>query len=316
MGFPLGSLIRGIAGAGLSTLGNLAGSSFSYEQQKKLAEQQFNYNKQLMQMQQDYNNPVTQMNYWRDAGVNPYAVVGDTTSISGSSVGQGSSPNLSNMGSQAVEAFNQAYTVDAQRQQLLGNARAALSQSKQLDADALKKLSEVKGIDIQNDILKYQANDFKNKINLENKLMMSQIAALDTEATLNELRASMQVAENKNYQNLINQQLAESAARIKLMFNQGELTKAQAVQCLAGAMLANAQTIGVNISNKTANALSLDFIEKFCLDIDEQKERIKHYGKENDWYEWNHSIGSALNGLGLFISPSTFVGRSVVKGFK
>lgn len=312
----LGSLISGVAGAGLSTLGNLVGSSSTYNQQKNLAEQQFNYNKQLLQMQQDYNNPVTQMNYWRAAGVNPYAVVGNTTSISGSSVGQGSAPNLSNMGSQAVQAFDQAYTVDAQRQQLLGNARAALSQSKQLDADALKKLSEVKGIDIQNDILKYQANDFKNKINLENKLMMSQIAALDTEATLNELRSSMQVAQNKNYQNLINQELAESAARIKLMYNQGELTKAQAAQCLAGAMLANAQTIGVNISNKTANALSLDFIEKFGLDMDEQRERIKHYGKENDWYEWNHSIGSALNGLGLFISPSTFVGRSVVKGFK
>lgn len=92
--------------------------------------------------------------------------------------------------------------------------------------------------------------------------------------------------------------------------------RSKAVDAMAGAILKKAQAVGVNISNKTANALSLDYIEKFGLDIEEQKERIKHTGKENDWYEWNHSIGSALNGLGLFISPSTFVGRSVVKGFK
>lgn len=319
MPFPLGTLISaagGLLSSGISTLGNIAGANKSFDFQKELAAQQFEYNKQLLQMQQNYNSPSNQIAMYRNAGINPYAALGNNTSVGTSSVGQGSAPNLSNIGSQAVDAFNNAYTVDSQRQQALSNARAALSQSKQLDADALKKLSEVKGIDIQNDILQFQANDFKQKINLENKLIMSQIAATDTEATLNELRSFKQVAENANYRAVVTQQLAESAARIKLMYNQGQLTKAQAAQCLASAMLSNAQTVGVNISNRMANSLSFDYIEKFGLDMDEQRQRIKHYGKENDWYEWNHSIGSALNGLGLFISPSTFLGRSVVKGFK
>lgn len=294
-------LFDGILGAGVATIGNLVGNGISYKQQKSLAADQFNYNKQLMQMQQDYNNPANQMKMYRSAGVNPYATLGNNTSVGSSSVGQAQAPSAAALGSQAVDAFKNAYTVDSQRQQALSNARAALSQSKALDADALKKLSEVKGIDIQNDILKFQANDFKQKINLENKLVMSQIAALDTEATLNELRSFRQVAENANYKAIVNQQLAESAARIKLMYNQGELTKAQAVQCFSSAMLSNAQTVGVNISNRMANSLALDYIEKFGLDIKEQKERIEQQGKENNWYEFNHSIGSLLNGLGLFI---------------
>lgn len=296
----LGSVATGILSGGISTLGNLAGAGKQFDYQQQLAAQQFNYNKQLLQMQMDFNNPVNQMNMYRSAGINPYAALGNNTSVGSSSVGQGTAPNMSNIGSQAVDAFNAAYTVDSQRQQMLANARSALSQSKALDADALKKLSEVKGIDIQNDILQSQAQDFKNKINLENKLVMSQIAATETQATLNELLGVKQIAENANYRTIVNQQLAESASRIKLMAQQGELTKAQAVQCLAGAMLANAQTVGVNISNRTANSLALDYIEKFGLDIKEQKERIEHYGKENSWYELNHSIGNILNGIGLF----------------
>ena len=299
----LGSLIPalgGILSSGISTLGNLAGAGKQFDYQQQLAAQQFNYNKQLLQMQMDFNNPANQLNMYRNAGINPYAALGNNTSVGTSSVGQGTAPNLSNIGADAVNAFNAAYTVDSQRQQMLANARSALSQSKALDADALKKLSEVKGIDIQNDILQTQAQDFKNKINLENKLIMSQIAATDTQATLNELLGVRQIAENANYRTIVTQQLAESAARIKLMAQQGELTKAQAVQCLAGAMLANAQTTGVNISNRTANALALDYIEKFGLDIKEQKLRIEHYGKENSWYEINHSLGNLLNGISLF----------------
>lgn len=312
----LPSAALGLLSGGISTIGNLLGAGSQFRNQQKLAAQQFDYNKQLLQMQMDYNNPVNQMSMYRKAGINPNAVLGNTTSVGTSSVGQGSSPDLSDIGSQAVAAFNSAYNVDSQRQQMLANARSALSQSKALDADALKKLSEVKGVNLQNDILQTQAQDFKNKINLENKLVMSQIAATETQATLNELLGVRQIAENANYRTMVTQQLAESASRIKLMAQQGELSKAQAVQCLAGAMLANAQTVGVNISNRMANSLALDYIEKFGLDIKEQKERIEHAGKDNQWYEFNHSIGSILNGMGLFISPSSSIGRKIVSGFK
>lgn len=310
------SLFDGILGAGLSTIGNLVGNNISFSQQKQLAADQFNYNKQLMQMQIDYNKPSNQMLEYRKAGINPYAALGNNTSVSSSSVGQSSAPNLGMLGSDMMQAFNQSYQADAQKQALEANAINALTQGKNNEADTIKKLSEKKNQDIKNDILSYQADDFKQKSALENNLIRSQIAETEAKAVMYELLATKQVAENANYQKLVEQDLAESVARIKLMQQEGRLSQAQAIDAMAGAILKKAQAVGVNISNKTANALSLDYIEKFGLDIDEQKERIKHYGKENDWYEWNHSIGSALNGLGLFISPSTFVGRSVVKGFK
>ena len=309
-------IFNGLVGAGLSTIGNLVGNGISFNQQKQLAADQFNYNKQLMQMQMDFNKPSNQMLEYRKAGINPYAALGNNTSVSSSSVGQGSAPNLGMLGSDMMQAFNQAYQADAQKQALEANAISALTQGKNNEADTIKKLSEKKNQDIKNDILAYQANDFKQKSALENNLIRSQIAETESKAVLYELLSTKQVAENANYQRLVEQDLAESIARIKLMQQEGRLSQAQAVDAMAGAILKKAQAVGVDISNKTANALSLDYIEKFGLDMDEQKERIKHYGKENDWYEWNHSIGSALNGLGLFISPSTFVGRSVVKGFK
>ena len=134
----LGSLIpaaAGILSSGISTLGNLAGAGKQFDYQQQLAAQQFNYNKQLLQMQMDFNNPVHQMSMYRDAGINPYAALGNNTSIGSSSVSQGTAPNMSNIGSQAVSAFNSAYTVDSQRQQMLANARSSLSQSKALELE-------------------------------------------------------------------------------------------------------------------------------------------------------------------------------------
>lgn len=310
------SLFSGILGAGVSTIGNLVGNGISFNQQKQLAADQFNYNKQLMQMQMDFNKPSNQILEYRKAGINPYASLGNNTSVSSSSVGQGSSPNMGMLGSDMMQAFNSAYQADAVREQTKANSLAALSQSKQLDADAAKKASETKNQDLKNDILQYSSKDMKEKQALENNLIRSQIAETESKAVMNELLATKQVAENENYRKIVEQDLAESVARVKLMEKEGRLSEAQAAEAIAGAILKKAQAVGVDINNKTANSLALDYLEKFGLDMQEQKEDIKHKQKDNDWYEWNHSIGSALNGLGLFISPSTFVGRSVVKGFK
>ena len=79
---PISDLGAGLVSSGISTAGNLFGgllsSGISYRYQRKLAEQQFQYQKQLNQMAMDYNSPQTQMNMWRDAGINPYAVVGNS----------------------------------------------------------------------------------------------------------------------------------------------------------------------------------------------------------------------------------------------
>ena len=73
----LSALGAGLISAGVSTAGNLIGgllsNGISYSQQRKLAEQQFQYQKELNQMAMDYNNPQNQMTMWRNAGINPNA---------------------------------------------------------------------------------------------------------------------------------------------------------------------------------------------------------------------------------------------------
>lgn len=310
------SILGSIAGAGIATLGNLVGNKISFGQQKELAEQQFEYNKQLMQMQQDYNNPVTQMRYWREAGINPNAVVGNTTSISGSSVSQGTAPSMQNLGGDAMQTFSKIYNLDSQKELMKAQAQAALSESKEKDALALKNLSDAKGKDISNDILSYQANDFKKQIALQNNLLRSEIAEKEQQAALLQLQGMKQIAENENYSKIVSQQLAESIARVKLMASEGRLNDAQAKTAIASAILMQAQTVGVNISNKTANALALDYIEEYGLSIDEKREEVERLRKENEWYGWNHTIGSALQGVGLFVSPSKFFNMpNKIKGF-
>ena len=286
-------LFDGILGAGLSTIGNLVGNDISYNQQKQLAADQFNYNKQLMQMQQDYNNPANQMKMYRSAGVNPYAALGYNTSVSSSSVGQSNAPNLGMLGSDMMQAFNSAYQADAQKQALEANAISALTQGKNNEADTIKKLSEKRNQDIQNDILSYQANDFKQKSALENNLIRSQIAETESKAVMNELLATKQVAENANYRRLVEQDLAESVARIKLMNNEGRLTQAQAADAIAGAILKKAQAVGVDINNKTANALALDYIDSFVIDKENKKKMGKLLDKADSWYDVNSIFGNA-----------------------
>ena len=87
MPFPIGPVLSaagGLLSGGLSTIGNLLGANHSFKMQQKLAAQQFDYNKQLMQMQMDYNNPANQISMYRSAGINPYAALGNNTSISAS----------------------------------------------------------------------------------------------------------------------------------------------------------------------------------------------------------------------------------------
>lgn len=289
------SLWSGVLGAGLSTIGNLAGNAISYNQQKKLAADQFNYNKQLMQMQMDYNNPSNQIQMYRDAGINPYAALGNNTSVGSSSVGQGQAPNVGNLGSDMMQAFNIAYQADAQRELNKANALSALAEAKKSDAETLKKGAETKNQVLQNDILKYQSNDMKEKQALENNLVRSQIAETESKAVMNELLATKQVAENANYKKIVEQDLAESVARVKLMEKEGRLTQAQAADAIASAILKKAQAVGVDITNQQANALSHDYIESFVADKENKKKAGKLLDKADNWYDINSIFGNAGN---------------------
>lgn len=259
MEFPLGSLVSGIGSllaGGISTIGNLLGANHSLKMQQQLAAQQFDYNKQLMQMQMDYNNPANQMLMYRQAGINPYASLGNNTSISSSSVGQGSAPNMSNIGTEAVNSVNgamqQLLAADMQptnKQLALANAQQALTQSNLNNTNSAKAAAETDNQLLKNDILKYQSDDLKQQEQLKNDLYREQIANTSANAMLTELQAVNQNILNNNQQKLIDQQFAVDSARIELMRKEGNLNDTQAVAAYQQSLKSAAERNGIKIEN-------------------------------------------------------------------
>lgn len=309
MAFPIRSLISaagGVLSSGISTLGNLLGSNKSFKMQQRLAAQQFDYQKQLMQIQQDYNNPVHQMSLWRQAGINPNAVVGNTTSISGGSVGQGSAPNLSNIGTDAINSLNGAMqsilNADMQptnKQVALANAQQALTQSNLNNTNAAKAAAETENQKYQNDILKYQSDDLKKQEQLRNDLYREQIANTSADTMLAELQATNQHVLNSNQQKIIDQQLAVDGARIELMRKEGKLNDFQASAAYQQALKAAAERNGVEINNdilqRSANKIvNQHFAESL---YEHYKANIARKDYENyNTDKWFNRIGTALGG--------------------
>lgn len=301
----IGALGAGLIGAGVSTVGNLFGgllsNSISYSQQRKLAEQQFQYQKELNQMAMDFNNPKTQMSMWRDAGINPNAVVGNTTSISGGSVGQGSasSPNFGNLGTSAVEAFNNGFTIQSEKQKIVADTQAALAGSQLAKVQAQKGLEEAAGIKMDNEIKQYMADDIKLSQKLQNQLMLEQIAYQSSNTMLLELQAVGQDILNKNQQKMIDSQLSEQSARIELARKQGYLSDAQAKAAYQSALESAARRNGITINNdileRSANKIvNGNFADAVYKHYDAQL-KIKDYLNYNT-DKWFNRIGSALGG--------------------
>lgn len=309
MGFPLGSLISGIGGllsGGISTLGNLAGANKSFEMQQKLAAQQFEYNKQLMQMQMSYNSPANQMFLYRSAGINPYAALGNNTSVGTSSVGQGSAPNLSNIGTEAINSVNGAMqsilSADMQpttKQVALANAQQALTQSNLNNSNAAKAAAETKNQEYQNDILKYQSDDLKQQEQLKNDLYREQIANTSANTMMTELQAVNQNVLNRNQQKLIDQQLAVDGARIELMRKEGKLNDSQAVAAYQQALKSAAERNGVEINNDILNRSANKIVNKHFAESLYEHYKANIARKDYDNYntdKWFNRIGKALGG--------------------
>lgn len=309
MGFPLGSLITGIGSllsGGISTLGNLAGANKSFKLQQQLADQQFNYNKQLLQMQMDFNKPSNQMLEYRKAGINPYAALGNNTSVGTFSVGQGSAPNLSNIGTDAVNSVNgamqQLLAADMQpttKQLALANAQQALTQSNLNNTNSAKAASETDNQVLKTDILKYQSDDLKQQEQLKNDLYREQIANTSANTMMTELQAVNQNILNRNQQKMIDQQLAVDGARIELMRKEGKLNDSQAAAAYQQALKSAAERNGVEINNdilqRSANKIVNQNFSKSLYEHYKANIARKDYENYNT-DKWFNRIGKALGG--------------------
>lgn len=301
----IGALGAGLISAGVSTAGNLLGgllsNGISYSQQRKLAEQQFQYQKELNQMAMDFNNPKTQMSLWRDAGINPYSVVGNTTSIGGGSVGQGSVsvPNLGNLGSSAFDAFNNGFTIQSEKQKIAADTQAALAGSQLAKVQAQKGLEETAGLKMDNEIKQYMADDIKLSQKLQNQLMLEQIANQSANTMMLQLQAVGQDILNKNQQKMIDSQLSEQGARIELARKQGKLTDEQAKAAYQSALESAARRNGIKLDNdilvrsadKIVNGHFADALYKH-YDAQLKRMDVENYGTD----KWFNRVGTALGG--------------------
>lgn len=309
MQFPLGSLISGLGSmlaGGISTIGNLAGANKSFKMQQQLAAQQFDYNKQLMQMQMDYNNPANQLSMYRSAGINPYAALGNNTSISSSSVGQGAAPNMSNIGTEAVNSVNgamqQLLAADMQptnKQLALANAQQALTQSNLNNTNSAKAAAETDNQLLKNDILKYQSDDLKQQEQLKNDLYREQIANTSANTMMTELQAVNQNILNQNQQKMIDQQLAVDSARIELMRKEGKLNEAQAVAAYQQALKSAAERNGIEIENDILSRSANKIVNQNFADAFYKHYRAGIAEKDYKNYstdKWFERIGKVLGG--------------------
>lgn len=309
MSFPIRTLIPAVGSllsGGISTLGNLLGANKSFKMQQQLAAQQFDYNKQLMQMQMDYNNPANQISMYRSAGINPNAVLGNNTSISASSVGQGSAPNLSNIGTDAINSVNGAMqsilSADMQpanKAVALANAQQLLTQGNLNNTNAAKVAEDTKNQKLQNDILQYQSDDLKQQEQLRNDLYREQIANTSANTMMAELQATNQHILNSNQQKIIDQQLAVDGARIELMRKEGKLNDSQAAAAYQQALKSAAERNGVEINNdilqRSANKIVNQHFSESLYEHYKANIARKDYENYNT-DKWFNRIGTALGG--------------------
>ena len=306
MPINFGAVGEGLISSGVTSLLNAFGSQLSadkqYQYSKKLAAQQFDYNKQLMQMQMDYNNPANQMSMYRQAGVNPYAALGNSTSISAGSVGLPSTPSydLSQLGTNAVNTFQQGFLMKSQKDLQIAQAQQALAQTDVNNQTKLKLAADTKNQNIQNEILSRTSNDQVKLAQAEVALRWAQVGQQETQSALNELQALSQITLNKALPKQIEMELAEAASRINVQYLQGQLSKAQCQAALASAFESSCRAQGIQIDNKLQQRLANEYYDNYVEQNDKLRKEIEMLSKQNDWYAIEKVLGSVATGVASF----------------
>ena len=298
------SILPGLVSAGVSTIGNLIGAGLSanqsYKYQKRLAEQQFGYNKQLLQMQMDYNNPKTQLGFYKAAGINPYAAIGNNTSVSLPSVSQGnvSSSDLSQLGTNAVNSYAQGTLLGSQKDLQVAQAQQAINQAQVYEQTKLKLASETKNQNIQNDILSRSANDHVKLARAEVAMRWAQIGLNETQSALNEFQATAMEVSNRALPIQLSQSIAEQAGNIKLQYLQGRLTLAQTKAALASAFKSSLEAYGVQLNNTITSRITDSYVDNYIKTNEKLQKEIEILSKQEKWYELEKLLGVVASGVG------------------
>lgn len=302
--------------SGVTTAGNLIGAGLNRIFGKDASKEQFEYNKKLIAEQYKYNNPQRQMADYRAAGINPYAALGNNTSVSGSSVGQAPTPDLSKLGSDAAAAYAQSYPLESEKDLRVAEAEERLSQERLNIASMSKVAAEAHSQKISNQILEDTMEDKKRLIRAEAKVAEADWAVKEQQATLYSLQSVAQHTTNEALPKILQQQISESIANIRLMYLQGKLTIAQAKQAVSAAALNAAEESNIRINNKYLHAIETDMIERYCKENELMREKLSSAIRDNDWGEVEKILNAASSTAGTFVGAVVGAAgaKTLVKG--
>lgn len=308
--------ISPLVSSGVATVGNLLGAGLNRFFGKDSAKEQFEYNKQLIAEQYKYNNPMRQMADYRKAGINPYAALGNNTSVSGSSVGQTPVPDMSNLGSDAMSAYANTFPLQSEKDLRVAEAEERVSQERLNIAAMSKVAAEAHGQKLSNQIMEDTMEDKKRLVRAEAKVAEADWAVKEQEAALLSLQSVGQHISNQNMPKVFTQQLAESVAKIRLMYLQGQLSIEQAKEAASAAALNYANESNVRINNRYLSAIEVDMIENYCKNNELLREKLTSAIRDNQWGEVEKILNSATSAAGTFVgSVAGAAGvKSLVKG--
>lgn len=311
-------IVSGLISAGVNLLGNTVGANQQYNYQRKLAEQQYGYNKNLQdiaykqtlamkQMDYDYNSMPSQIARAREAGINPYAAIGASADVAGgsgssSSVGQGSAPAMSDIGTNAVRAYNENYLLDAQGTKLRADAFASEQQAEFARASSLKVAAETKSQRIQNEILEGNKLALKERADIENKNLWSEIGRNETQSALSELQAIEQNNRNVTFNEQFRNQMALQTAQTIGLYLRGELDRATAKAALESAAKSAAETSNIKFDLSIKKALEHTLIDKALTDADTAREELLQLRQRGDYIGINQLLHVLTFGLAPFNS--------------
>lgn len=287
----IGKFLGGPAGAAIGSIGgSLIGGLFGNNAANKAASAQLQatrdtnaMNYKIWQEQMAYNSPVAQRKRLEEAGLNPYLMMNGGSAGVMQSAPQMQSPDLSALHSKAqvtrdsianaIPSGMQALRdiVSTQRAQeetqsiKLQNDFAAMSlASRVAEAAANARGADARSsmLQLQKSILGRTQNYLVERERLDNNFKMAQVETQLQQVTLNEFAKEESRLRIGVLPQVLNQQLAESAARIYLLGIQSRQGLQDIKESISREVVNQYDAAGRKISNDYASRLSAAMVSK------------------------------------------------------
>lgn len=284
MAIPVATAI--LAGSALGSAGSIGGSLISNSGSRKSQKRANKYNVEMYNrqradavadrdlsrqwslddwnMENEYNSPASQMMRYKDAGLNPNLIYGEGVAASS---GQASEPRATETrSSQQGNAQAARYNMDFGMQQFAQNMLMH-SQAKKLDAetDSIRATTEKTGVETDTLRTMLPINKETGEVNIQ-------------QARANIDKIGTEILNNTKDLDLKAQQLIESNARIKKMYNDTVLARLE---------LENAIN-RTDIDRYDASTRRMDaFTRKGELGVHQKDFRLRKNQNALSWYQFN-----------------------------